>query len=193
LSPTFTINFRREIYQRELARGRSRVISLGAWLSYFGALAVIAGLYGLNFAAIQDRTRMMERLARSQHVNQPDQIDWARQPAEMALVERGFRDGSRWRRRLEHLAITLPPHARLESIEFNPGGVSGGRDWNRLVLSGTLKAEPNQDRMQRVADLVVTLQKDSLLAAHFQTIRLTSTRVTETAGTTADFVIECRP
>jgi hypothetical protein len=44
-----------------------------------------------------------------------------------------------------------------------------------------------------VAGLVSALQQDSVLARHFSSIRLASTRVTETAGSSADFVIECRP
>jgi len=189
----FTINFRREIYQRELARSRARVISLGVWLSYFGALVVIFGLYGLNCATVSARTRVVERQASALRSQRSDVVDWSRQPAELALIERGVTDTRRWRERLERLAIVLPPNARLHSIEFNPGGVSGGTEWNRLVISGVLRAAPNLDRMKEVASLVSTLQSDSVLSRHFSSIRLATTRVTETSGASADFVIECRP
>jgi len=193
MTPVFTINFRREVYQRELARSRARIVSLGIWLSYFGALVVVFGLYGLNCATVSQRTRVVERQAATLRATRTEQVDWARQPAELALIERGIADGRRWRERLERVAVALPANARLATIEFNPGGVSGGADWNRLVLTGILRAEPDQDRMKGVADLVTALQADSLLARHFRSIRLASTRITETAGNTADFVIECRP
>jgi len=189
----FTINFRREMYQRELARSRARVISLGVWLSYFGALVVIFGLYGLNCATVSARTRVVERQAAAMRSQRSDEVDWSRQPAEMALIERGISDSRRWRERLERLAIALPANARLHSIEFNPAGLSGGTEWNRLVLSGVLRAGPKQDRMKEVAALVSVLQRDSVLSRHFSSIRLATTRVTETSGESADFVIECRP
>ncbi len=193
MSTTFSINFRREAFQRERARSRARVISLGVWLSYFGALAVIFGLYGLNFAAVVQRTRMVERQSATQSATRDAEVDWSKQPAEMEQIQRAVVEPRRWRERLERLAAALPPNARLVSIEFNPGGVAGGQDWNRLVLSGVLRAEPNQDRMKGVAELVSSLRRDSLLAANFSSIRLASTRITETAGSGAEFIVECRP
>jgi hypothetical protein len=194
MSPAvFTINFRRELYQRELARSRARVLSLGVWLSYFGALVVIFGLYGLNCAAIAQRTRMVERQGLANAANRGDRVDWTQKPAEMALIERGVTDGRRWQQRLTRIALVLPANARLTSLEFNPGGISGAGDWNRLVLSGVLRAAPDQDRMRGVTDLVSALQRDSLLTAHFHSIRLASTRITETAGQSTEFVVECRP
>ena len=182
MSPVFTINFRREIYQRELARSRARVISLGIWLSYFGALVVVFGLYGLNCTTVTQRTRVVERQAAALRATSSEQVDWAKQPAEMASIERGITDGRNWRERLERIAVALPAGARLTSIEFNPGGISGGTEWNRLLLTGVLRAAPDQDRMRGVTDLVATLQRDSVLARHFKSIRLASTRITETAG-----------
>lgn len=193
MPPIFTINFRREVYQRERARSRARVISLGIWLSYFGALVVVFGLYGLNCATVAQRTQVVERRAATLRQAGTEQVDWARQPAEMALLERGVADGRRWRVRLERLAVALPPGARLTAIQFNPAGVSGGPDWNRLLLTGVLSVSSGRDRMQGVAELVTALQGDSALARHFGSIRLASTRIAEASGNTADFVIECRP
>ena len=193
MSPVFSINFRREAYQRELARSRARVISLGAWLSYFGTLVVTFGLYGLNCATVDSRTRMVQRQAAAHRLVSEKQVDWSHQPAEMVLVERGVSDGRRWRQRLERIASTLPSNARLTSIAFNPANIQGAGDWNRLVLTGVVRTAPDQDRMRGVADVVTALQHDSLLASQFQSIKLASTRIAETAGTSAEFVVECRP
>ena len=57
----------------------------------------------------------------------------------------------------------LPANVRLSSVEFNPAGMSGAGDWDKLVLSGVLRAEAGQDRMRGVADLVERLRRDSLL------------------------------
>lgn len=193
MTPVFTINFRREAYQREVARSRARIVALGVWLSYFGALAVIFGLYGLNFAAVVQHTRMIERQAAAQRTTRSDDVDWSKQTAEIAQIERGITEPARWRNRLEHIAVALPANAKLTSIEFNPGGTVGGPDWYKLTLSGALRAEPNQDRMKGVADVVSRLRADSTIVANFHSIRLAATRITETSGNTAEFVIECRP
>lgn len=193
MSAVFTINFRREAWRREVARSRARVVSLGVWLSYFGALAVIFGLYGLNFFALAQHTRMVERQLAAQQAFRKDDIDWSKQTVELEQIERGVTEPVRWRERLERISIALPQNARLTTIEFDPGGTVGSPGWNRLVLSGVLRADLNQDRMRGVADLVTKLKNDSLFAAHFQSVRLASTRITETSGNAAEFVIECRP
>jgi len=193
MNPVFTINFRREAYQREIARSRARVIGLGVWLTYFGVVVVVFGLYGLNCAMVSNRTRQLVRQAAVLRAQRSDPVDWASRTAEMALAERGVADSRRWRERLERLASVLPANARLSSMEFNPGNVSGAGDWNRLVLAGTLRAGEGQDRMRAVSDLVTALLKDPELSRQFKTIRLVNTRVAETSGSTAEFVIECRP
>jgi Tfp pilus assembly protein PilN len=193
MNAVFNINFRREAYQREVARTRARVVGLGVWLAYFGVAAVVFGLYGLNCVMVSNRTRILERQAAMMRAQRTNQVDWSARNAEMAMVERGIADARRWRERLERLAVVLPSNARLTSIEFNPGNVSGAGDWNRLVVAGSLRAGPDQDRMRAVTDLVTALQKDSMLSRQFHVIRLANTRVTETSGSTAEFVIECRP
>lgn len=193
MSAVFQINFRREAYRREVARSRARVITLGAWLAYFGVISVVSGLYGLNCEAIQRRTRIMERQTAVLRVHRNDQVDWTHQPAEMALVARGINDPRAWSARLARVPTMLPANARLTSIDFNPAAVAGAGDWDRLVISGTLHAAPGQDRMREVSELVTRFQRDSLLSTHFHTIRLASTRVSDPTGGNADFVIECRP
>ena len=193
MSPTFTINFRREAWRREVARSRARVVSLGIWLFYFGGLAVIFGLYGLNFAAVVEHTRMVERRVAAQRTTRKDEIDWSKQTAELTQIVRGVVEPRQWCERLERMATALPANARLSAIEFDPAGTVGGSDWQRLVLTGALRADPGQDRMRGVAALVTKLKSDSLLAANFHSIRLASTSITEASGNTAEFVIECRP
>ncbi len=193
MSAIFSINFRREAWRREVARSRARVVSLGVWLFYFGAIAVIFGLYGLNFATLLQHTRIIERQAAAQRATRPEQTDWSKQTTELGLIERGVMEPMRWSERLQRIAILLPSNARLTSIDFNPGGVAGGSDWNKLVLTGTLKSEPGQDRMRGVADLVNRIKSDSLLSNSFHSVRLASTRITESSGNGAEFVLELRP
>ncbi len=193
MSPVFTINFRREAWQRQVARSRARVISLGIWLFYFGALAVIFGLYGLNFATLLEHTRTIVRQSAAQRAPRSDEVDWSKQTAELSLIERGIIEPARWRQTLTGIAAVLPSNVRLTSLEFNPGGVVGGADWNKLVLTGTLKSAPNQDRMRGVADLVARLKSDTLIARNFHAVRLASTRITENSGSNAEFVVELRP
>jgi hypothetical protein len=193
MTPVFHINFRREAYEREMVRSRARVIGLGVWLTYFGVIAVVSGLYGLNCVAVQRRTGLIERQTAALRAHRSDQVDWTRQRAEMALVQRGVDDSRAWSARLARVPGVLPNNVRLTSIEFNPASVSGGGDWDRLVVAGVLHAAPDQDRMRGVSELVRRFQRDSLLAAHYRNIRLATTRVSDPAGGNAEFVIECRP
>lgn len=193
MSTLFQINFRRQAYQREVARTRARVIGIGVWLTYFGTLVVILGLYGLNCAVVVRRTGSIERLSARMRQQQTEQVDWAHRTAEMALVSRGVLDARLWRVQLERIPQVLPSNVRLTSMEFNPAGISGSGDWDRLVLTGTLRAEAGQDRMRGVSDLVEHLRHDSVLTTHYGNIRLANTRISDPSGTSAEFVIECRP
>jgi hypothetical protein len=193
MSTVFQINFRREAHRREVARTRARVVGLGVWLAYFGAIGVIFGLYALNFAAVKYRTRIVERQLEAQRARGKGDVDWAHQSAEMALVSRAVNDPRQWRARLERLPLVLPANTRLTTVDFNPSGVSGSGDWDRLVLAGVLRVDSGQDRMKGVADLVMRLQTDSLLARHYRSIKLATTRISDPTGSSAEFVIECRP
>jgi Tfp pilus assembly protein PilN len=193
MSVVFSVNFRRQAYEREMARSRARVIGLGVWLAYFGAIVVMFGLYALNCVAVVRRTGFVERQAARTRAQRTGEVDWAHKTDEMALVARAVNEPRIWRADLERIPALLPANVRLTSIEFNPSGISGSGDWDRLVLSGTLHADPGQDRMRGVADMVARLQKDSVLTSHYRNIRLANTRISDPSGSSAEFAVECRP
>jgi hypothetical protein len=189
MSTTFTINFRREVFQRERARARRRAVRLALWLAYFGALGVVLGLYALNTTSLARRTasleRQVERLRR-----QPSGSEWRPGEPEADLVARTLRDGSGWRDRLARLAELLPVNARLTEVQFNPDNASGAAT-RKLVLTGELRPAGGEDRMQQVLAFVGTLSRDSLFASGYRNVRLVTTRASAT-GESAEFVIECR-
>lgn len=189
MTPVFTINFRREAYLRERQRTRRRAVQLALWLAYFGALAVVLGLYALNTVSLARRTasleRQVERLRR-----QPSGGDWRPGQAEADLVLRALDDGGRWRDRLERLAVLLPANARVTEVGFNPDQSSGGGR-PRLLLTGELRPDGGGDRMQQVLAFVGTLSRDSLFSAGYANVRLVTTRAAA-SGEGAEFVIECR-
>ena len=89
MSPTFAINFRREMYEQRLARTRRLILSVGVWLAYFGALAVVLGLYGLNCASLTERARLLE--AQNRRLSGKDRPDtWRPAPAELDMAERAL-------------------------------------------------------------------------------------------------------
>lgn len=189
MTPTFTINFRREAYLRERARTRRRAVQLGLWLAYFGALAVVLGLYALNTASLARRTAMLERQV--EHLRrQPAGGDWRPGTAEADLVKRALDDGGRWRDRLDRLATLLPANARLTDVDFNPEQASGGGR-PKLLVTGELRPGGGGDRMQQVLAFVGTLSRDSLFSAGYANVRLVTTRASS-SGEGAEFVIECR-
>lgn len=189
MTPTFTINFRREAYLRERARTRRRAVQLGLWLAYFGALAVVLGLYALNTASLARRTAMLERQV--EHLRrQPQGGDWRPGQAEADLVARSLEDAARWRDRLDRLTVLLPANARLTDVDFNPDQASGGGR-PRLMVTGELRPGGGGDRMQQVLAFVGTLSRDSLFSAGYANVRLVTTRASA-FGEGAEFVIECR-
>lgn len=187
MTPTFTINFRRELFQRERAKVRRRAAALGLWLAYFGALAIVLGLYALNTASLARRTATLERQAERLR-SQPLGGEWRPGRPEADVVERALLDGARWRDRLARLAQLLPGNARLTEVHFNPDNVSGAPP--RLVISGELRPTGG-DRMQQVLAFVGTLSRDSLFSAGYTNVRLVTTRAS-VSGAEAEFVIECR-
>jgi hypothetical protein len=86
----------------------------------------------------------------------------------------------------------IPVNARLTSLAVNPDNMSGAAEQNRLVISGEYKIAPGQDRMHGVVEMVGALRADSLFSVGYQTIRLVTTRISESSGTVAEFTIECR-
>lgn len=188
MTPTFTINFRREVFLRERARARRRAVKLGLWLAYFGALTIVLGLYALNAASLTRRTTQLERQVERLR-SQPSGGDWRPGQAEADVVARTIGNAGRWRDRLARLASLLPPNARLTGVDFNPEGATGGAR-AKLLLTGELR-QGEGDRMQQVLSFVATLSRDSLFASGYSNVRLVTTRASA-SGEGAEFVIECR-
>lgn len=190
MSPTFTINFRREMYEQQLARTRRRMLSVGVWLAYFGALAVVLGLYGLNCASLTERARVLE--AQNLRLGAAGTADrWNPAPGDLAQVERALASPQRWRLRLARLAALLPADVALTAVEGNPDNLTSGPGQEKLLVSGALRPGPGQDRTQRIMGLIATLRADSAFAAQYRSIRLLESRVGG-AGAAAEFRLECR-
>ena len=192
MSAIFSINFRREAYLREVARARRRVFAIGAWVAYFGVFAVVLGLYGLNCMALAKRAGLVERQTARMKSAQDTGAGWTFSQAELTQMESFVQNTRQWRDRLSRLAELLPPDARLTSLETNPGNVSTGPTRNRLVITGYLKPDRDQDRMQGVMAIVQTLHSDSLFSKSYRNIKLASTRIVEGSEQTAEFEIECQ-
>jgi len=193
MSPVFTVNFRRETYRLELARTRRRTVAVGTWVAYFGALAVVFGLYGLNFVSLIQRTRQLEAQNARLRSSQSPASTWKPASSDLALAERALGSPLRWRARLERLAAVLPLNAMLTSAAVNPDNLADPAEQEKLVLTGLLRAAPGQDRMQGIMALVSALHADRVFAAQYRTIRLAESRITGGTDTPAEFRIECRP
>ena len=192
MSTLFTINFRREAYQREVARARRRVMMLGGWLAYFGVLTVVLGLYGLNCSSLVRRASLIERQAARMRALQNSQRDWVIAESDLATIEQTQANPRRWRDRLVRLAQLVPSNALIQSIAVNPDNLPGLQDQNKLVITGELKIPAGEDRMRGVVQLVTALHSDKTFSAGYQNIRLASSRISEGSGVVAAFVIECR-
>lgn len=189
MSTTFAINFRREVFQRERAKARRRALRLGLWLAYFGALAVVLGLYALNTVSLARRTATLERQVEHRRLH-PTGADWRPGQVEADLVARVLQDGVGWRDRLARLASIMPPNARLTDLEFNADNASGAAP-RKLLITGELRPAGGGDRMQQVLGFVGALSRDSVFSAGYTNVRLVTTRASAT-GEAAEFVIECR-
>jgi hypothetical protein len=191
MSTIFTINFRREAYQMELARTRRRTVAVGAWVAYFGVLAVVLGLYGLNCGSLLRRARQLESQNTRLRSDQGPQAAWQPAAAEIAQVERVLANPRLWQTRLARLATLLPPNAALSTVSVNPDNLSGGGEHDRLVITGVLRPTSGQDRMQGIMQLLSTLRGDSEFAANYRTIKLAESRIGG-PDAPAEFRIECR-
>jgi hypothetical protein len=192
MSPVFTVNFRREAYRLEQARTQRRTLAVGIWVTYFGVLAVVLGLYGLNCVSLTKRARLLEaRNARAQARPNPT-TDWQPGAAELAQVEHALTNPRRWQIRLARLATLLPGDAMLTSVSANPDDLPDASDQERLLIIGRLRPGPGQDRMQGIMALVAALHADSAFAAQYRTIRLVESRIGGGVNAPAEFRIECR-
>ena len=190
MTPVFTINFRREAYEREQARIRARVVTLGVWVAYFGLMAVILGLYGLNAVAFARRTAMIERQAKRQQEMKGRVAEWSLGAEDIGAITRNL-DGlsSHWRQ-LMRLSQLLPPNARVTTLAHNPDNLTGAGT-RRLVISGLMRTETVQDRVRGVVNLVAALGADSSFSHSYSSVKLASTKADEGGGT-VEFTIECR-
>jgi Tfp pilus assembly protein PilN len=189
--PVFTINFRREVYRRELARARRRMVALGVWVTYFGILAVVIGLYGLNCASLTRRIRAIERQAERARAAQALSSTSKLDATQLLEIEQFHQSPARWRDRLTRLAELLPGNAAIQSVAINPDNLPGPADRNKLEIVGRLRG-PDADRTAAVVDLVSKLQRDSLFAAGYANVRLLSSRAVPGEAPVTEFTIECR-
>lgn len=185
----FTINFRREAFVRERARARQRVLRLGLWLTYFGALGVVIGLYGLNCASMMSQTRTLERQTERLRQSQAGDQAWQPTAQDAAQAQAALLSTRVWRDRLARLSEILPPGARIQSLAFNPDNTSGAGA--KFVITGEIRSN-GQDRMQSVMGFVNALSRDSVFTAGLGTVRLATTRASAAGGDEAEFVVECR-
>lgn len=189
MTALFSINFRREAFLRERAKVRRRAGLLGLWLAYFGALAIVLGLYGLNAAVLAARARMIERQVVRLRAGSAAQHEWRPSSAELSEVGARLDEMRRWRDQLQRLPAILPAQARLVSLQYNPDQVSGGD--RKLVISGEYRVPPGRDRTTSVMAFVDALSRDSVFSKSYRNIRLVSSRASA-SGPDAEFVIECR-
>lgn len=192
MNTVFTVNFRREAYRLELARTRQRAVAVGIWVAYFGVLAVVLGLYGLNCASLTQRTHLLATQNARAQTHPDPAAAWQPGPAELAQVERSLANPRHWQTRLARLAAVLPADAMLTSVSANPDNQSGAADQERLLIVGVLRPAPGQDRMQGIMALVAALHADSAFAAQYRTIRLVESRIGGGANASTEFRIECR-
>jgi hypothetical protein len=189
MNAQFQINFRREAFRRERTDARRRAVGISVWLTYFGALAVLIGLYGLNCAALDTRTQQLGRQLAHQRTLRQGGSEWIASATDVAMVEPWVSDAGRWRDLLGALPRLLPEGARLTGIQFNPDGITGSD--RKLLLYGLLRVDTRLGGTAGVTDFVSTIARDSLFAAQFHSVRLVSTRAREGAPE-AEFVVECR-
>ena len=190
MTPVFTINFRREAYQREVARARRRLVMLGGWVAYFGILVLILGLYALNCASLTRRVARIERQTARLRAVQSTRQEWTLDASQMTAVQNYQANPRYWREKLVRLAALLPSNAALTSIAVNPDNLAA--ETNQLVLIGQLRPTAGQDPMRGVVQLVSSLQRDSAFAAGYRNIKLGSSHTSVGPGPTTEFVIECR-
>jgi hypothetical protein len=191
MNVVFEINFRRQAYQEEVSRARRRALAVGTWLAYFGVLAVVLGLYGLNLGSLLRRTRQLEVQNAHLVARREPVAAWRPGPSELRLAERALASPRTWQLRLTRLAELLPANAELTSLAVGAEGLPGSPNPERLSIQGTLRPTGDEDGTQGVTRLLSALQRDSLFAAQYRSIQLVGSRREPTSGVT-DFMIECR-
>lgn len=190
--PVFTINFRREMFERELARSRRRIITLAGWLAYFGVFGLLVWSYVLNAQGMERHTKMIlrqtDQFVAAQNLPRKVPLD----PAQISAIERFHGSPRRWRDKLARLATLIPQNASLKSLGLNPAGSNQAGDQNKLLITGLLRSEGADDPMRGVVQLVAALQADSAFAAGYKSIKLSQSHADANAKGTTEFTIECR-
>src|SRR5262249_27304556 len=153
VSPVFTINFRREFYERELARSRQRVYRLASWMAYFGLLGLVLWSYALNYLGMTRRPRQIERQTQQVVPSQDPPRKSRLEPDQIAAIERFHASSRRLRDKLARLAVLVPAHAALTSVGVNPGGSNQPADRDKLVIVGTVRAAAGDDPMRGVVQI----------------------------------------
>src|SRR5262245_8375924 len=148
------------------------------------------GLYGLNCTSLAQRALVLERQTVTLTQATASQVAPQLRAPELDLVERYAKSTRQWRDRVTRLGEVMPSNARLTSVTVNPQNQSDASAQNTLVITGELRALPNQDRMQNVMNIVASLRRDSVFATGYRNIKLASTKIDQ--GGLAEFVIECR-
>lgn len=188
MSAHFAINFRREAYQRELARVRRRVTALGIWVSYFGVVAVITGLFVLNGIALQRRTKELESRIKQFEAARATLQPWNLPAGSLQQIEQFVRNPRLWQTRLVRLAALTPANVQITALEVNPNHLPGKEHENELVITGTMRREGLQSIMAYVA----ALNGDRAFSTGYSTVKLLQSQAEGGAGSDATFTIECR-
>lgn len=190
--PVFTINFRREMFERELARSRQRIIRLAAWMGYFGVFGLLVWSYVLNAQGMERRTRMIlrqtDQFVAAQNLPRKVPLD----PSQISAIERFHGSPRRWRDKLARLATLLPANASLKMLGLNTSGSNQATDQNKFVITGLLRPTGSEDPMRGVVQLVAALQADSSFSAGYKSIKLAQSHADANAKGTTEFTIECR-
>ena len=162
---------------------------LGMWVTYFGLLVVVLGLYGLNCASLTRRIHQIERQA--QRAREAQSLATTSKLDEAQLVEIESIHGSpaRWRDRLARLSTLLPPNVAIVSVAVNPNDLP--TDKNKLEIVGRLRGA-GDDRTAAVVELVSKLHADSAFSIGYSNVRLASSRAAMGDAPVTEFVIECR-
>lgn len=191
MSTRFAINLRRESQRRDATRARRRTLMLAAWLSYFGALAVLVVCYGLNWKSLVNRAAQLERRTIAMRALLEHGGAWDGGPDDVAELERYTANPRRWRDGLVRLAEILPSGVRVTSVSADSGNAATTVG-PLLVVNGEARWEAGKDHMQGVLELVSAIRRDSTFAAEYPNVRLASTRFQSTPAARTEFVIECR-
>lgn len=188
----FNINFRREMFRRERERVVQRAVTLGIWVAFFGVMAVVLGLYALNWVALDEQIRTAESRTERMKTSPLIHERLAIGATELAQVESALQNPRRWRRRMERLSAILPADAALTSVSVNPNNLQSEQDQNQLVIVGVMRAPSGQDRIGSVMQFVSALRADSVFSPGYESIKLAKSSMSEGPPPVIDFTIECR-